>query len=462
MLFVGTNMEEENKQKNQQKVVQAEGPEAQPEGQETAKAAKPAMQSKGPKTLQMQPEGREVAKAEEPSTSQKPKGSIRVNSVEEVDKMTDQEVHFARLSGASRRRLQDLVKAGQDYLEAKRAVIKDNLTRYEKAQSQASTKKPKQAKQRPGEGNKAGREGSKEAQKRPRQEAVTPPSSQLRKKKARMDLSFKEALTVAKVAVAQVGFPAETMDSDRLKTVQKSIMEAYERIPLDGPQVRFAKCTHRPGYLVVMCADATSAAWLRETVPTLRPWEGASLKTLEGDEFPGQHACTVYVPDEEGQRLEAERILTRLRVGNKGLNTNLWTVFGKTPSDKGQVWTFSMDKQSMEELKNLQLCPYFGMGRIKFRPKEQGQKPEEMAAKDDDVQKPSSGARSPKGRQTATGIRRKKGGEKEKLPPPQEASLQDQSGLSPLKRPTAQKRTTPMEVEEAAGEDQPIAGPSNK
>lgn len=432
-----------NKNKQTGKEVQAERPQA-PKSQETAQAARPATQS------EIRPEGRDAAKAEQPSTSQRHTGTIKVNSLEEVDRMSDQEVVHARLAGASKKRLSELIKSGQDFIEAKRAIIKDNLIR-----TQAKLGK---AKQRPKEGNKAGQVGRKEAQKRPRQEVNTPPSSQRQKKKARMDFSFREALTAVKVAVVLDGFPTGTMEPDRLKTVQNSIMQAYERIPFEGPQVRFAKCTHRPGYLVVTCADATSAAWLRDTVPTLRPWEGASLKTLEGGELPGQHACTVYVPDEDGQRLEADRILTRLRVGNKGLNTNLWTVFGKMPSDKGQVWTFSMDKQSMEEIKKLQLCPYFGMGRIKFRPKEQGHKPVEEE-QDDNVQE-SSRTHSPEGRQKAPGTSKKKEGEEETAPP-KEADPYDQSARSPLKRYIAQKGMTRMEVEETAGEDQPLPGPSH-
>uniref|UniRef100_A0A6P7FGI5 Uncharacterized protein LOC114327787 n=1 Tax=Diabrotica virgifera virgifera TaxID=50390 RepID=A0A6P7FGI5_DIAVI len=120
------------------------------------------------------------------------------------------------------------------------------------------------------------------------------------------------------------------------------------------------------------CADSASAQWLIDTTPALKPWEGANLQAKDESEVERPCSCTVYIPDEDGKRLEAESVLTRLRVSNRKLNTLLWTVLGKTPAEKGQVWVLSMDKESFEELKKLQMCPSFGIGRIKFRVKDDG------------------------------------------------------------------------------------------
>lgn len=75
---------------------------------------------------------------------------------------------------------------------------------------------------------------------------ATPPQE----KKARMDeVLFKEALTSVKIAVVAVGYPEIKMSSD-------SIFEAHDKIPTEETQVRFAKCSYKPGYLVVVCADS--------------------------------------------------------------------------------------------------------------------------------------------------------------------------------------------------------------
>lgn len=120
------------------------------------------------------------------------------------------------------------------------------------------------------------------------------------------------------------------MSSERLMVVERSIAEAYECIPVEEPQVHLVKYTHRPGYLVFKCVDETSAMWVREVIPKLEPWKGASLIVLEGENLPELHSCTMFVLDEHVLRLEATRVLTRLRVSSKELVTNLWAVLGKT------------------------------------------------------------------------------------------------------------------------------------
>ncbi|CAG9812867.1 unnamed protein product [Phaedon cochleariae] len=164
------------------------------------------------------------------------------------------------------------------------------------------------------------------ATKRPRSISATPPqTSQLSEKPRHERVSFEDALTSVEVAVLHTGSPEVKMSTERLTEVQDSISEALYQIPVERPQVRFAKCTHKPGYL--------------------------------GDDLPATYACTTFIPDERGQKTEAEKILHRLKVANHGLNTHLWTVWGKTPAAKGQTWVFFMDKQSLEELVNLTCLP---------------------------------------------------------------------------------------------------------
>lgn len=92
--------------------------------------------------------------------------------------------------------------------------------------------------------------------------------------------TFKEALTAVKVAIVSEGFPGVQLEQERLKAVQKTVVAAYEKIPMNGPQVRFVKCTIRTGHLVVACADETSSEWLSDVVPSLKPLKDATLRTL--------------------------------------------------------------------------------------------------------------------------------------------------------------------------------------
>lgn len=212
-----------------------------------------------------------------------------------------------------------------------------------------------------------------------------------------------------KVAVVEEGYPKAQMDPERLKAVQQSILEAYDHLTLQGSQVRFERCTFRSGYLIVTCADKDSAGWLKEIVPSLSPWEGASLQALDGEALPKPHVCTTFVQD-EAEPVKVATILNRLGVSNRGLRTNLWTVWGSTRSGKGTVWTFSMDTESMDYLKKANMEAYFGFGRLRFR-EAQGQPKAAQGNTTNKPPKPStshSPAGKPKSGHTKAGEHTKK------------------------------------------------------
>ncbi|XP_030746581.1 uncharacterized protein LOC115875303 [Sitophilus oryzae] len=306
---------------------------------------------------------RKVPQAERPGNSseisqtawQGTSQSVRVSSLEDVDLMTDEEIKAAKLSGISKAKIKKLTKQGYDYIEAKKAVIKANFVKVaERAKGEPSRhtkamanqqKLPTQSSKRPGSD---GRPESQYQGKRPKTES--------------------EATALVKIAAVHARFPEVNMELEKLEAVQKSILAAYEAIQEGGPQVRFQKFTYKPGFLEITCADYTSATWLKEIIPTLRPWEGASLKALEGEEATMSHVCIVFIPDEDGERLEIKRILNRLRISNRCLKTHLWNVMESEPMDKGVLWTFSVDKDSREELHKLGMSPFFGFGKLTFRP----------------------------------------------------------------------------------------------
>lgn len=294
---------------------------------------------------------------------------FRANSAEEVDLMSDETIRGAVISGFSKVRVKKLVQQGQDYVQAKRTIIKANITKHLANLEDSSERNRKIPKSQP---LKGGNEATR-SQKRPRSTGSASQQVPHATKKANTEaLPFKDTNASVKIAVADAAYPEAVLDQNKLKAVENSIVGALDAIPEQGPQVRFVKCVHRPGFLVISCADNATAQWLRETVPILKPWEEATLVALEGEHIPKPWSGVVYVPDEGGQRLSSEKILKRLKVSNRTLNTDLWTVLGATPAEKGAVWTFAMDKESKEEIQKLNLFLYFGMGRLHVRIKEGG------------------------------------------------------------------------------------------
>lgn len=335
----------------------------------------------------------EGAKASKPAPT---KIKVMINSLEELDQLTDEQVKAASLGGASRAKLKKHLEGGLDYITAKRLVIRENFENAKK-RNQGTPNEHSTSQKRPRSSSSSTPKSTSQS-KRPRQTGGTLPTTAQPTKKAKKEYpSIKEALESVKVAIMQEKFPENKLAPDILNQLQEAISEAHDNIPIEGPQVRFAKCTHKPGYLVITCADRTSADWLKGIVPSLRPG-GEPLKALEGDEIPKPVIGTTFVPDERGQKPEAEKILSRLKVANHSLNTGLWTIMGKTTEEKGQTWTFSMDQESAEEIKKLNMLPYYNLGRLKFRFRGEQSKFQAPEPK----QRPSSEAgKSPLKRQTA-------------------------------------------------------------
>lgn len=340
----------------------------------TERGFNPAWQESS-STKQFQ-EGKDDPKVKKPGTSapvyKTPRTAVRINAVEDVDHMSNEEIRMARLSGVSKARVHKLMKQGQDYFQAKRTVIKDNFTNHMQRNQETTNQASLSTTDKKTQGSEKTTKGKEAitAQKRPVSKGNTPESLQQTKRQKIEGSSSKDAVEAVNIAVVCADYPASQMKPDELTAVQDSIMEAYDNITQQGPQVRFIKSTHKVGYLVVTCADEISAKWLRDTIPTLNPWQGASLATLDGDNIPRPSTCTVYVPDEKGQKLQPERIFNRLQVSNRSLKTSLWRVLDSSPAEKGTHWTLSINKESLEELRKLNMCPFFGMGKLKFCVKE--------------------------------------------------------------------------------------------
>ncbi|KAG5889551.1 hypothetical protein JTB14_024958 [Gonioctena quinquepunctata] len=286
-------------------------------------------------------------------------GSIltHFNSVEEIDSLTDTELQEIRMAHSSRQRMKKLLQQGFEHLEAKRSVIKNNFLRQVTKSEMLKTEKLPYS-----PSNDQLNENI--AQKRLKPESDSDASNFQKKAKLEQD---KVIQIGEKIAVIHTGYPEVKMEPGRVEEVQHSIIKAYESVPDQGPQVRFLKSTPRPGYLEIICADKISMQWLKDTIPLLQPWEGAILRALEGIEVPTWTAYSVYIPNEGGQMLDVERILTRLRVGNHELNTKNWEVIKNIPMEKGRLWVFMIDKDSEVELQKLDMQPFFGIGRIEFQ-----------------------------------------------------------------------------------------------
>ncbi|XP_030745455.1 uncharacterized protein LOC115887596 [Sitophilus oryzae] len=271
-----------------------------------------------------------------------------------------------RFAGATRKLLSRLLKGGMPYETALQTILQRQA---EKQRAQISGGTSSGKRQINPEENKP-HTGAPNASKRIRSDASTPEQSA--KKPCREGArSYVEAAGEIRVGVIRPNHPENSLSTEQLLLLKRAIMKAVDASTEEGLQVRFQGCSIRPGWLLVICADETSAAWLERMVNDLSPWQGMELRAVRGRDIPKPHVCTAYIPDDEpGERLRGDVVLNRLRRMNLSLLTQEWRILHQSDAGPGQTWTFAVDERSMDLLRRNGFRAYFGFGQITFRPRD--------------------------------------------------------------------------------------------
>lgn len=271
-----------------------------------------------------------------------------------------------RFGGATRKVLSRLLKGGMPYETALQSILQRQA---EKQRAQMSGGTSSGGIQINSEENKP-HTGAPSASKRIRSDASTPEQS-AKKPRREGAKSYVEAAGEIRVGVIRPNHPENSLSAEQLLLLRLAILKAVDAITEEGLQVRFQGCSIRPGWLLVVCTDETSAAWLERMVNDLSPWQGMELRAVRGRDIPKPHVCTAYIPDDEpGERLSGDVVLARLRRMNIGLLTQEWRILHQSDAGPGQTWTFAVDERSMDLLRRNGFRAYFGFGQITFRPRD--------------------------------------------------------------------------------------------
>ena len=274
-----------------------------------------------------------------------PPGGVSGNASEQDPslQMENLSLRRKRLSGAARKRLSRLIKAGTPYEDALKLVQEQC-----EVNRQGGTIPPSQA------------------TKRHLSDTSTPERDVKRhcgvEAEARPTLTYGAAAGGVRVGIIHADYPTVRLTAEEMGLVKRAILQEFDTIPDGSPLVAFHALVHRPGWLLATCTDEVSAQWIDYTVATIEPWKGARLRTVQGKDLPKPHVCVAYIPDDEdGKRLSSEVVLGRLRRSND-LRTQEWVILRQEDAGKGQTWTFSIDEGSLERLKVLNMKPLFAFG----------------------------------------------------------------------------------------------------
>lgn len=256
-----------------------------------------------------------------------------------------------KLGGAARKRFKWLVAQGKAPSEARQLALQPVNMAGKRQRSDDSTPSPKHKKpkglEKPMETNI-----SASGQQRP---------------------SYKQAAEGIKVGVLSANFPETALTSDQMKAVKEAILLRILSLDDGGVRPVFYGTAFKPGWLVITCGNQTTADWLIATMGEIRPWEGASLKAVMGEDLPRIQILVGYFPD--SAKDTNENVFRYLERQNDPVNTKAWRVIGRLVEKDTLRLTLSIDCNSAAVLKGVNFRLNYKFSQIHLRPKSAGLKP---------------------------------------------------------------------------------------
>lgn len=215
-----------------------------------------------------------------------------------------------------------------------------------------------------------GRAPKEVSRKRPSPVGETPPSAKKVVTRPKVpDLrprNYAQAVNCdLKVAVVQGSYPDHFLSEEQSAAIQNGVVGALDKLPVGGFVPRFHETFLAEGALKVTCADIESREWLRNLLPGLTPWEGASLHLVERTALQKPTRVSLWLP---GPIEEPKTALARLGKQNVGFEVDRWRIYDrKEEAPKGQLLILGVDAASRKALEAVDLRPFFGMTRAVVR-----------------------------------------------------------------------------------------------
>lgn len=168
-----------------------------------------------------------------------------------------------------------------------------------------------------------------------------------------------------KICILPIDFPRTILTAEQLKLAENDIMELVldEEDSHIFPQ--FDGCTHKPGWLELICLDFETAQWLKSIAYKIRVDYNIILQALEEKEMPRPDVMIVNLPQCKDET--NENILRRLRAQNAGLCTENWTFLYRKALETDLVqMAFSLDPYSGNILRSNGMRASWLFGNVYF------------------------------------------------------------------------------------------------
>jgi len=133
-----------------------------------------------------------------------------------------------------------------------------------------------------------------------------------------------DTVRTTKVCIVPQDFPEAIWSTEQITAVQSCILDRVFEGRTGPVKPHFAGNRFMPGWLIINCLDIETVEWLKNTVPSLKPWEGAVLKVMDEADVPKARIFVGYFPGSASW--QNPRILGQIEAQNTGLRVGEWRV----------------------------------------------------------------------------------------------------------------------------------------
>lgn len=154
------------------------------------------------------------------------------------------------------------------------------------------------------------------------------------------------------------------MNAEQMQQVHSSLIQKIISLK-DGQGPAFDGFDKKSGYILVTCENQFSQDWLFKTVPSLQPWNGASLSIQMENETPHPLVALTFIPKTNAPTVEVA--LQLIQKQNVGVTTTHWKILRKLEKLDSIGVALEIDDSSAAVLNNMDFVLKCGFSSILVR-----------------------------------------------------------------------------------------------
>lgn len=89
-----------------------------------------------------------------------------------------------------------------------------------------------------------------------------------------------------KIAILAEDYPETILTESQLESIQSGLVKKIIAKPEGTVKPTFKGISLKAGWMVLNCGNVQTALWVKDTIKTITPWEGARLNVVDGEDIP--------------------------------------------------------------------------------------------------------------------------------------------------------------------------------